>query len=389
MKPERNAMNPFGLTPLAVSCLARRLRFGAVSLIWISGLTASHLIGGTRVVAWGSNSFGQTNVPVDLTNVISVAAGDRFSLALRSDGTIANWGGYPYPNTNITDTLSNVVSISLQGFKVLALQQDGTVVSWAGSEFNSVPSGLTNVVSIASGVDHYLALKADGTVVAWGSNSSGQTNVPESLTNAVAIAAGLAKSFALKADGTVVAWGLPGASFPTNLTDVIAIAEARGSGIAVKSDGTINTWGAETNQSPVDITQAIGASVGGLTRALYVVQRNGRLAGWGGGVSHTNLWMNLTNVLSLDVGEFHSLAVVGDVWPETAPEIIGCNYHNNSFSVTQLTARGRSYVLEYKNSVSGTSWLMLPPAPGTGFILPLTDRNAIEEHRVYRTRVQP
>lgn len=40
------------------------------------------------VVAWGDDSSGQTDVPKDLTRVIGVAAGDEFSLALKSDGTV-------------------------------------------------------------------------------------------------------------------------------------------------------------------------------------------------------------------------------------------------------------------------------------------------------------
>src|SRR5207253_11156506 len=44
------------------------------------------------LVAWGSNSSGQTNVPSGLGRVVALAAGDNFSLALKADGTIAAWG---------------------------------------------------------------------------------------------------------------------------------------------------------------------------------------------------------------------------------------------------------------------------------------------------------
>src|SRR5208282_3858941 len=43
------------------------------------------------VAAWGSNSNGQIAVPNDLTNAnaaIAIAAGELFSLALRSNGTV-------------------------------------------------------------------------------------------------------------------------------------------------------------------------------------------------------------------------------------------------------------------------------------------------------------
>jgi len=49
-------------------------------------------LGDSRVVAWGLNNYGQTNVPPDLTNVVATAAGIEYSLAIRSDGTVIGWG---------------------------------------------------------------------------------------------------------------------------------------------------------------------------------------------------------------------------------------------------------------------------------------------------------
>ena len=119
-----------------------------------------------NVVAWGSNTQGQINVPASATNVVAVAAGWYQSLALRNDGTVIAWGA-----------------------------------------ISSVPNGATNVVGIAAGVSNNLALKADGTVLCWGDNSWGQTNVPVFQTNVVSIAAGNFHNLALMADSTVVAWG--------------------------------------------------------------------------------------------------------------------------------------------------------------------------------------
>jgi len=50
----------------------------------------------TTVVAWGDDAFGQCHVPVGLTNVVAIAAGNVHSLALRVDGTVAAWGGDEY-----------------------------------------------------------------------------------------------------------------------------------------------------------------------------------------------------------------------------------------------------------------------------------------------------
>jgi protein-S-isoprenylcysteine O-methyltransferase Ste14 len=43
------------------------------------------------VVAWGSNTKGQTNVPAGLKDVTSVAAGRYHSIALQADGTVVAW----------------------------------------------------------------------------------------------------------------------------------------------------------------------------------------------------------------------------------------------------------------------------------------------------------
>ena len=119
-----------------------------------------------NVIAWGSNSAGQTNVPATATNVIAVAGGAAHSLALCDDGAVISWGA-----------------------------------------LTSVDFAATNVIAIAAGAAHSLALRADGTVVAWGDNTQGQTNVPASATNIVAIAAGHNHNLALRADGSVVGWG--------------------------------------------------------------------------------------------------------------------------------------------------------------------------------------
>lgn len=44
------------------------------------------------VLAWGSNSGGECNVPAGLADVVEVAAGYGFSLALKRNGTVVAWG---------------------------------------------------------------------------------------------------------------------------------------------------------------------------------------------------------------------------------------------------------------------------------------------------------
>ena len=147
-------------------------------------LTAARSYAGVSVVAWGDNSYGQTNVPAGLSNVVAVSAGGYHNLALRADGTVVAWGLNNTGLTNVPVGLSNVVAVSAGYDYNLALRADGTVVAWGGY---NVPLGLSNVVGVhAGGVS--LALRADGRLVAWGGNYWGQTNIPAGLSNVVAMA---------------------------------------------------------------------------------------------------------------------------------------------------------------------------------------------------------
>lgn len=174
-----------------------------------------------------------------------VAAGSGFSLALKTNGTVASWGdqgtgqlgnnvvnAVAQRNAQTVTNLSNARKVAAGEFHALALRADGTVVAWGSNADGKLGigtiggvfatpqavTGLTNVTAIAAGLDHALALRGDGTVWAWGQNDVCQlgqndttsrgtaTQVP-SLANVTAIAAGGAHSFALRSDGAVFAWG--------------------------------------------------------------------------------------------------------------------------------------------------------------------------------------
>ena len=74
------------------------------------------------------NTYGQTNVPAGLSNVVAIASGGWHNLALKSNGTVVAWG---------------------------AGQGTNTLVDWGQ---NVVPPGLSNVVQVAAGAVNSLAL---------------------------------------------------------------------------------------------------------------------------------------------------------------------------------------------------------------------------------------
>ena len=80
-----------------------------------------------QVIAWGSGSSGQTNIPPSATNVVAVAAGAAHSAALRNDGTVVCWGSGAA--TNVPATLTNAIAITSGMYHGLALLADNTVAA--------------------------------------------------------------------------------------------------------------------------------------------------------------------------------------------------------------------------------------------------------------------
>jgi len=204
------------------------------------------------VAAWGLNTWGQTNVPLQAQSGIrAVASGLGHNLALADNGSVLAWGLNDSGQANVpVFAQSGVLAISAGSKHNLALKTDGTVIAWGYNAFGqtNLPASATNVVAIAAGCAHSLALKADGRVLAWGGSSWGQTNVPPEATNGVvAIAAGRYHNLALTSAGRVVAWGLNN-SGQTNVpsgaqSGVVAIAAGITHSVALKADGTAVIWG--------------------------------------------------------------------------------------------------------------------------------------------------
>ncbi len=254
--------------------------------------------------SWGNNSLGElgsgitgiSNVPINVVNlsdIAAVSAGLNFSVALRNDGTVWTWG------MNITGQLGNGSSI----------------------DYSDIPVQVTSlfgITAISCGAEHALALRDDGTVWAWGYNIygllgngtlDGFSNVPiqvSTINDIVAIASGNYHSLALESNGNLWAWGYNGggplgydtpsgySTAPqqvTTLSAVTGIACGNGFSLVLKNDGTLWSFGANNE---------------------------GEL---GNGVSAVNSQnpvqvLNLTNVVSMTAGTYHSLAVKSDgtVW---------------------------------------------------------------------------
>ncbi len=186
-----------------------------------------------KVYAWGSNDYGESDVPGDLEGAVAIAAGDRFSVALLRDQSVRAWG-----------------------------RRDRGQLA--------VPRGMGGVVAIAAGGDHGLAILADGSVVGWGSNSHGQIDTPESVARATAIAAARQVSFAVLDTGEVVGWGSPSGDrlvIPTGLENVVSLSASASHALALRSDGAVVAWGRDRDSGhtivpPESIAGGIAAGIG-------------------------------------------------------------------------------------------------------------------------------
>jgi alpha-tubulin suppressor-like RCC1 family protein len=213
------------------------------------------------VWAWGSNSNGQlgngattdSHIPVPvsgasgLLNVIGVAAGYNHAVALVNGGVIWVWGSNSngqLGNGTTTDSsipvqvggLANIMTIAAGNAFTVALRNDAlssSVWAWGINNNGQLGDGATTdvytpvqvsgmsgtgAIGIAAGYDHAVAMKTDGTVWAWGGNNNGQLGngtttgsvtpvLVSGISGVEAVAAGYFDSVALKIDSTVWTWG--------------------------------------------------------------------------------------------------------------------------------------------------------------------------------------
>ena len=148
------------------------------------------------------------------SNVTAIAAGDTYSLFLKSDGSLWAMGdnGYgqlgdgTYNNTNRPEQIvaSNVTAIAAGNFHSLFLKSDGSLWAMGNNADGQLGDGTTttdstnhpeqivasDVTAIAAGGYHSLFLKSDGSLWAMGDNDDGElgdgtngndTNRPEQI----------------------------------------------------------------------------------------------------------------------------------------------------------------------------------------------------------------
>jgi alpha-tubulin suppressor-like RCC1 family protein len=291
----------------------------------------------SSVVAWGSNTSGETNVPAGLSEVSGIAAGQSVTFAFRSNGSLAAWGSSVAAQTTIPTNLTQVFQVGFGNGQVVALrgtgaplflvqpssqtgweseglklfggaigegslsyqwQKDGTDLPGATAASLSLPSlALENAGAYQLIVSNYLgavtsrvaivSVRPQLSIAAWGNNGRSLCNIPAGSEKTFAITGGGGFAVALREGAIPQSWGWSaiGSKMPTNITTLKTISAGVQHVIALNENGAAVGWGvplspfetAVTNTSGLPTLSAVSAGSGHNLGLLL----NGTVRQWG------------------------------------------------------------------------------------------------------------
>lgn len=208
---------------------------------------------------WGNGQFGQLGnglfssatpnvIQIGTANDwLTVSAGNRFSLAIKTTGTLWSWGLNNVGQLGINNlvdqnlpvqvgTANNWLKIDAGNQHSLAIDNTGFIYAWGdntlgqfgnGTNTNSlipiIVSSSNNWIEVSAGFDHSMALNTSGILYTFGNNTNGQLcdgtntasnsmlpisfNLAGTVSQYIAISAGNTFSLAIKNDNTLWSGG--------------------------------------------------------------------------------------------------------------------------------------------------------------------------------------
>ncbi len=303
------------------------LTIAALCVVCFSG----HIAMAGSIEGWGSSSDGLNQIPTG-TDFEKVAAGYAHSLALRSDGTVEAWGFNAFGQTDVPDDCNNIVAIAAGEHFSLALKRNedgslGSLIAWGiedgttndRGQVSDLP-GDNDFVAIAAGRYHGLALKNDGSIVGWGWNVSGQTTVSIPNDFFVKLAGGGFHSLGIRSDdvvGTISTWGTDFWGLDERPADsnFIAVSAGHAHSMALRDDDTRAVWGADDGGSDdfgqvTDTPEDSGyVAIAAGYYFSVALKDDGSLEAWGKNIDNQTDVPEGNNFTAIAAGGAHGLAL--------------------------------------------------------------------------------
>ena len=274
---------------------------------------------------WGSNFNGQSSdIPVKvMDDVISISAGSDHAMAIKSDNTLWGWGYNWYGQVGVGKSTANnwwddeniilspvkimesVISVSAGESFTMAIKDDGSLWTWGSNWSGQIGDGtvttydednhrytpvkiMDSVLSVSAGTvgqymganneggygAHAMAIKTDGSLWGWGDNSIGQLgdgtvneydeignvinhkSVPVKIMDSVvSVSSGAQYTMAIKTDGSLWAWGsnwygqlgngtIESNNYPVKILDsVVSVSAGQKHTMVIKTDKSLWVWG--------------------------------------------------------------------------------------------------------------------------------------------------
>lgn len=141
-----------------------------------------------EVQGWGDNSFRQLAFDPSWTNLVSVSAGERFTVGLRADGSVVVNGALGQPPV----FGARVVDVAAGGEHAVALLENGAIRAWGTTTpaVTAAESRSGGVFQVVAGADYTAWLDADGRLQIAGGSASGITVTSDSSIQYRSLAAG-------------------------------------------------------------------------------------------------------------------------------------------------------------------------------------------------------
>jgi hypothetical protein len=379
-----------------VSFSSRGNYFVLVSNEFDSVMSSNATLSVLNVAFWGTFSGGiVTNIPVDLTNAVALDCASAVIMTADADGGLFAWGDNVSGQSTFRAGVSNVVGFAggTSGLarEAFVLLESGAVIpsAYASSNgFTSPPPDFTNVIAIASGHGFVLGLRKNGTLATWGQAPGN----PSSVSNAVAIGANRVW-MAITSDESLIGSGnIPGlGTVPSGLSNVVAVSCGSFHNVALKRDGTVYAWGSVASPSqtnvPPGLSNAIAVAAGDFFSA--VLKRDGSVIVFGIESSGAhNVPVELTNVVAIAAGSGLCAALINDdvASYQAPPMFLNPQLVDGVLRINTPTHRNRTYMFEYKDSLSATNWIRHDAIAGNGSTNTVTLTPASGSQRVFRVQ---